>query len=142
MSTLRLGASVEGKQSTFIVMKMFTLFPATLFGLAVLSMPTYADEADAPKLTSEQKAVLTQLLKSMDLDGANEQPATPPSTAPGDPEKPAKPKQNEPIATSLSTGSLRTGHLGTSASLGGHGTQGGTPRMTNDEWRQLFPQRR
>jgi hypothetical protein len=123
-------------------MKAFSLFSATLLGLVALSLPTHADEADAIPLTPQQKALLSQLLKSMDLDEAKEQPAPPPSTTPDGSDKATKPKHSEPMTSSLSTGSLRTGHLGTSASLGGHGTQGGTPRMTNDEWRQLFPQRR
>ncbi len=53
--------------------------------------------------------------------------------------KPAPATATKP--TTLNTGSLSTSSLETSGSLNGRGTQPGAPRMTDSEWRQLFPAR-
>jgi predicted methyltransferase len=96
-----------------------------------------ADEPAAPqavKLSPEIQAMLSQLLKAVDDDTSdNSKPTTPSPT-----EQKVKAATQ---TTSLSTGSLRTGGLA-SPSLGGHGIVSGIPRLTNEQWRDLFPLRK
>jgi hypothetical protein len=125
-------------------MKILSLVSATAFCAALLSLPARADEPQAIKLTPQIRAMLSELLKTADAEPAETatptDPAPTPSTPPAIATAPGS-KANQP-ATGLSTSSLRTSGLMTSASLGGHGLIGGTPRLTDAEWRQQFPVRK
>ena len=139
-------------------MKLLSFISATVFCLALLSWPARADEPQAIKLAPQIQAMLAELLKTADAEPAENAavaapaaPATPAASANPPPVLPVAtptlaPKANQPatgLATSsLTTSSLRTGGLMTSAPLGGHGMNGGTPRLTDAEWRQQFPVRK
>ena len=118
-------------------MKILSLASAMVLATVVCSLPASADEPQAPqaiKLSPELQAVLSQLLKAADEDTSEVSKPTAVS--------PAEQKAKAAIpATSLSTGSLRTGSLA-SPSLGGHGIISETPRLTNEQWRELFPLRK
>lgn len=122
---------------------MLSLLSATVFGLASLSAPTRADDSEVIKLTPQIQAMLSQLLKAADADAAEEAKPDSPSSTPAPTPEAAGSQQPKasPLSTALRTSSLRTGGLATST-LGGHGLLGGAPRLTNEEWRQLFPVRK
>ena len=125
-------------------MKMLSLASITVFCAALLS-PARADEPQAIKLAPQIQAMLAELLKTADgepaPDAAPANPAPAPDAATAPTAKAPVSASNQPV-TSLRTSSLRTGGLMTSASLGGHGLSGGTPRLTAAEWRQQFPVRK
>lgn len=87
-----------------------------------------AGNTDANKLAP----LISQLLKGLESDEVDEPKPTPhsePSPATSSGQK----SQAAPVPnTGLCTSSLRTGGLATS-------TLNGTPRLTNEQWRMLFP---
>lgn len=132
-------------------MKTLSLVSATVFCATLLPAPTRADDPPAIKLAPQIQAMLAELLKNAEGEpAADAAPANPPPAPPATATTPAATAPaakapgtaaNQPV-TSLQTGTLRTGSLMTSAPLGGHGLTGGTPRLTAEEWRQLFPGRK
>jgi len=119
-----------------------------LLGATLLAVPSRAQEPRALTLTPNVEAMLKDLLKSTDSGGASEAapstPAAPPVKAPT-PAPTASSKTGVASPTSLRTSSLSTSSLTPSgglatSSLGGHGLQGGTPRLNDTDWRALFPQ--
>jgi hypothetical protein len=99
--------------------------------VALLSGPVRADEPQAVKLTPQVQALLQQLLKAAEMEVAED--ATTTTTDPAarpSPEGGAPASRKKEPSTGLQTGNLRTGSLS------------GTPRMTEEQWRQLFPARR
>jgi hypothetical protein len=135
-------------------MKMLSLVLLTVLAATVSSLPARGEEPDASqvaKLTPQLQAMLNDLLKAADGDAAAPAPAAPvapaaatapPTTSSARPSTAtstslsSRPSSTSLGSTSLHTSSLRTGHLGASASLSG------APRMNDDEWRQLFPQKK
>ncbi len=144
-------------------MKMLSLVLLMVFAATVFSTPARGEEPDASqvtKLTPQLQAMLSELLKAADGDAADPAPAAPvaPAATPAPPPTAsARPSAatstqgatsltstsaaSHPSGTSLGspslhTSSLRTGHLGAAPSLTG------APRMNDDEWRQLFPQKK
>ncbi|HSI14699.1 MAG TPA: hypothetical protein VK961_21785 [Chthoniobacter sp.] len=139
-------------------MKMLSLVSLTVLAFAVFSPSAHADEPDAAqiaKLVPQLQAMLNELMKANGGEAMDPAPATP--AAPAAP-TPAATTTFTPTtsattalpstahtsrssrtalgSTALQTSSLRTGHLGPSPSLTG------APRLNDDEWRQLFPQKK
>ena len=135
---------VYSKETTnpSLPMKTLSLVSLIVLSTTVLSLSARGEEppvSQTVKLTPQIQAMLAELLKAADADPAAEDsstgnPATASATA-----APAE-KIKPPLSTALHTNSLRTGGLST-GSLGGHGTLDGAPRMTKEEWRQMFPVR-
>ncbi len=134
------------KTSSILPVVAFVALSAVLF-----TTPVRADDPPAPvKLTPEVQALLKDLLKQMDVDPEETKPqatpaapTAPPATAPATSSTPVTAPKTEPApsSTSLRTGSLQTSGLQPSASLGGRGMAGGTPRLSIADWRLLFPLR-
>lgn len=100
-----------------------------LLATAALSLSAHGDELETPpvgKLTPQMQARLLQLLRAGDSQAIES----------AQPSGSLQPLRMSPVSTALRTGSLRTGRLATSGSLTG------APRLNDDEWRQLFPQRK
>ncbi|MEI9894309.1 MAG: hypothetical protein WDN28_10610 [Chthoniobacter sp.] len=131
-------------------MKMLSFLSAMVLAATVLAKPARADEpplSDVTKLTPQIQAMLAELYKAANLDPAADAPTPAASTSTPIPSAPAAPaappvKMRAPLSTALHTSSLRTGGLTTSGSLGGHGALDGAPRLTSEEWRELFPVRK
>lgn len=137
-------------------MKILSLVSLMVLTVTVLSQPARGDEPDAAqiaKLTPQLQAMLNELLKAADGDATDPAPAAPTAPPPATPAHlsvstaPATPSLTSPASgsrsprtalgsTMLQTSSLRTGHLGSSTSLSG------APRWNDDEWRQIFPQKK
>jgi hypothetical protein len=129
-------------------MKMLSLASLTVLAAMALHPSARGDEPaalQANPLTPQIQAMLAELLKAADIDPASPPQPTPApaasTTSPnatGPAPAPSNPSATKmiPSSNALHTGSLRTGHLGSSGSLTG------AARMSNDEWRQLFPQRK
>lgn len=148
----KLGAGANGKEDPQIDIQ-------ALFGMLLKMVPAAAAQAgDAPKAAvgkdvqgQELQAQLTELVKALTKMAADDAPApTPdpaanPASAPsttGTPSaKPAPAAGANPRPSNLSTGSLSGASLAPSSSLNGRGTAGGTPKLTDSEWRSLFPAR-
>lgn len=140
-------------------MKMLSLVSLTVLAATIFSFSARGEEPDPSqiaKLTPQLQAMLKDLLKAADGDAADPAPAAPVAPAAVAPSTPTTPSRPAPASatsatstahsarsprtslgsTSLQTSSLRTGHLGASPSLTG------APRLNDDEWRQLFPQKK
>ncbi|MEP6672297.1 MAG: hypothetical protein ABJF10_24245 [Chthoniobacter sp.] len=95
-----------------------------------------AQHSQVAKLTPQIQAMLTQLLKEADVDvsptgaSSNHPAVSAPSSAPT-----RDANSQKSTTTALQTKSLKTTGLST-------GSLDGAPRMTNDEWRRLFPARK
>jgi hypothetical protein len=132
-------------------MKITPLLLAPAFGLALFLAPARAEEPAPVTLTPEMQALLAELLKSMAQPAPEALPV--PEPAPVPPAAPVAPaaatrEAKPPLGanSSLKTGGLVTsgltgGSLSPAASLGGRGTTGVVTRLSNNEWRQLFPAR-
>ncbi len=145
----KLGAVANGKEDPQIDIQ-------ALFGMLLKMVPAAAAQAgDAPKAAAgkdaqgqELQAQLTELVKALTKMAADDAPAPTPDPAataprarpsPGAKPTPASGANAKPSA--LTTSSLNGASLAPSSSLNGHGTAGGTSKMTDGEWRSLFPAR-
>ena len=140
-------------------MKMLSLVSLTVLAAAVFSLSARGEEPDPSqiaRLAPQLQALLKDLLKAADGDAADPAPAAPFAPAAVTPSTPtassrpatasgtslasaahgARSSRTSPGSTALHTSSLRTGHLGASPTLTG------APRWNDDEWRQIFPQKK
>jgi hypothetical protein len=96
--------------------------------------------------TQDLQALLATLAKSLEslAKMASDDPAAPDPAAAATNTSPSETKPAAAPAVKpkpLNTGGLSTGGLEPSSSLNGRGAQAGAPRMSDSEWRQLFPAR-
>jgi hypothetical protein len=93
-----------------------------------------------PETLIQLQKLLNQLLKDTQAteadDGAPKPAPAPPATAPA-PATAQKPA-SALGATGLTTPTLRSAHVMPSGPIDGHGMKGGTPRLSDDDWHQLF----
>jgi hypothetical protein len=134
-------------------MRVLSLVSLMVLAATVFSLSAHAEPPAAPSATQlnpQIQAMLDDLLKTLETAGTQEGTPTPAEGAPKPaPSGPAAADGNaaaeaariKPVQSALQTSGLRTGGLMSSGSLGGHG-MAGAPRLTNAEWRQLFPARR
>jgi hypothetical protein len=92
-----------------------------------------------PETFTQLQKLLNQLLKDTKAaeteENAPDRSPTPPAAAPAV----AGQKSASPLSvTGLTTSTLKPAHLMPSGPLDGHGTKGGTPRLSDDDWHQLF----
>jgi hypothetical protein len=130
------------------MMKTTPLLLAPVFSLVLFLAPARAEEPTPITLTPEMQALLAELLKSAGQTAPEAAPV--PDPVPAAPNAPvvtareAKPPLGSTSSlktSSLTTSTLTAGSLAPSTSLNGRGTAGGSPRLSNDDWRQLFPVR-
>ncbi|HEY3900701.1 MAG TPA: hypothetical protein VGM54_18980 [Chthoniobacter sp.] len=89
----------------------------------------------SPETLTQLQKLLNQLLKLANAQANDATPEPEPAPAPATNEqKPASPTNS----TGLTTPSLNSAHLMPSGPLDAHGTKGGTPRLSDIDWRQLF----
>lgn len=94
-----------------------------------------------PELLPQVMALLDELRKTASADSNDGVKPAAPSTTPIPRTAPAA-EQSAPsslLVTGLKTSTLGASHLAPSASLGGHGLTGGASRLSDGDWRQLFP---
>lgn len=149
----KLGAGGNGKEDPQIDVQ-------ALFGMLLKVIPAAAAQGGgAPKAAEDAQVQelltqLTELVKAVtkmvaddapapaaapDPAAATANPAATASTAVTPESKPAPAPGANARPGALTTGSLNSGSLTPSSSLNGRGTAGGTPKMTDSEWRSLFP---
>ena len=85
----------------------------------------------------ELQAQLVELVKALSKMAADDAPAPVPDPAPA----PGSASAANPRPSALTTGNLNGASLAPSSALNGRGTTGGIPKMTDAEWRLLFPTR-
>jgi hypothetical protein len=126
-----------------------SIFPVVTLAAVLFTTPVRADDSRVARLTPQVQALLNELSK---MEGAQPAPEAAPTPAPA---MPATPAPTAPVsspapatglkrvatltATALRTGALGTSRLMPSAPLSGRGLTGGAPRLSADDWRQLFP---
>ena len=85
----------------------------------------------SPETLTQLQKLLNQLLKNLKEETDADTPAPAPA---------ANDQKSAPAnSTSLTTPTLHSAHLMPSGPLDAHGTKGGTPRLSDTDWRQLFP---
>ncbi len=117
-----------------------------LLGDLIKSAPGAASKDGQVKNPQEQElqTQLLELVKAISKMVPEEAPVpdpAPASAATGPGAKTAQPTAGSPKTGPLGTGSLTGGSLAPSSSLNGRGTTGGTPRLSESDWRLLFPAR-
>ena len=124
-------------------MKAPLIFSAAAAAFVLVAAPVRADEPHPAATSPEMQALVAQLLQAVAAAQAEPVPVPAAAAAPAAAVAPA-PQTIPQVASSLQTGRLVTGSLRitsltSSAPLGGHGTTGGVPRLSDEDWRLVFP---